>query len=381
MLALNVPLNILIVDSDGKPTVDKVVLKSQSDSYPIDTKWPFKLNARAFGYYRVLYTPARFRSIAIEAAKPNSVFDVGDRFGLVQDAFALARAHFLGLSTALDLLTVFKDLREYYVWASISTALESLTSIWWENQTVVELLNELRRFLFKPIVSELGYKYSADEHPDVPLLRNCAITNASQAKDDNVVNKLRKRFKHFQETKDSSLIPEELQSPIYCTAAEHGGEEEYEFVKSIVENPQTPTQQLAAIAAMCSTENRDRILATIDYTTNKARDQDAHHFVIELMKNPKVKRQYVEYFKENYDMIYKKFKDGFSIGVLIRLTFRPLTTEKDYEDTKTFFDGKDTSKFSLIIPQVLESIQENKVFIEKPTDDLLNWLENWKKGQ
>ncbi|KIK68750.1 hypothetical protein GYMLUDRAFT_54320 [Collybiopsis luxurians FD-317 M1] len=377
----NVPLNILTVDSDGKPTVDKVVLKSQSDSYPIDTRRPFKLNAGAFGYYRVLYTPARFRSIAIEAARPDSVFDVGDRLGLVQDAFALARAHFLDLSTALDLLTVFKDLREYYVWASVSTTLESLISIWWENQSVVDLLNELRRFLFKPIVSELGYEYSADEHPDVPLLRTCAIINASQAKDDDVVNELRKRFKHFQETKDSSLIPEELQSPIYCTAVEHGGEEEYEFVKSIVENPQTPTQQLAAIAAMCSTENRDRILATIDYTTNKARDQDVHHFVIELMKNPKVKRQYVEYFKENYDMIYEKFKDGFSIGGLIRLTFRPLTTEKDYEDTKTFFEGKDTSKFNLIIPQVLESIQENKVFIEKSTDDLLNWLENWKKGQ
>ncbi|KIK68757.1 hypothetical protein GYMLUDRAFT_54326 [Collybiopsis luxurians FD-317 M1] len=387
----NVPLNILTVDSDGKRTVDKFVLKSQSDSYSIHTKWPFKLNARAFGYCelcasclildlfdtfpaadRVLYTPARFRSIAIEAAKSDSVIDARDRLGLVQDAFALARAHFLGLSTALDLLTVFKDLREYYVWASVSTALESLTSIWWENQPVVELLNELRRFLFKPIVSELGYEYSADEHPDVSLLRTCAITNASQANDDeltrahSVVNELRIRFKPFQETKDSSLIPEELQRPIYSTAVEHGGEEEYEFVKGIVENPQTPTQQLAAIAAMCSTENRDRILSTFDYTKTKARDQDVHHFITELMKNRK---------------IYEKFKDGFSIGNLIKLTFRPLTTKNDYEETKTFFDGTDTSNYALIVPQVLESIQENRIYIEKSTDDLLNWLDNWKKGQ
>jgi aminopeptidase 2 len=376
----NVPLNLLTVNSEGNPRIDKVIMKDRSSSYSVDTKQPFKLNAGTFGYYRVLYSADRFRKIAIDAAKPDSVFEARDRLGLVQDAFAFAGAQIMNLSVALDLLTIFKDLREYYLWSSISTAIETLVGVWWENKAVVDLLNELRKYLFKPIVSELGYVYSADEHPDVSLLRTCAISNASQAKDEDVVNELRKRFKHFQETKDSSLIPEELEGPIYATAVEYGGEQEYLAVQHILENPSTPTQQLAAITAMCGTSDRKLVTSTIEYMTTKAREQDVPHFISGLMKNPAMKRQYVEHFKENYDMIYEKFKDGFLIGAIIKRTFAPLTTNRDYEDTKAFFkDGKDTSRYALSVSQVLDCIQENMVYIESSTDDLLLWLEQWKK--
>ncbi len=53
---------------------------------------------------RVLYTPARLAGIASEAAKPDSIFSLGDRMGLVQDAFALGKAGYLSLSSALNLV-------------------------------------------------------------------------------------------------------------------------------------------------------------------------------------------------------------------------------------------------------------------------------------
>jgi hypothetical protein len=53
---------------------------------------------------RVLYTPARLAIIASEAAKPDSIFSLGDRMGLVHDAFALGKAGYLSLSSALNLV-------------------------------------------------------------------------------------------------------------------------------------------------------------------------------------------------------------------------------------------------------------------------------------
>ncbi|KAF9077341.1 leucyl aminopeptidase [Rhodocollybia butyracea] len=377
----NVPLNILTTDSEGKPAINNVVLKDRSNSYAVDTRKPFKLNARTFGYYRVLYTPERLRQIGIEAIKSDSIFDVRDRLGLVQDAFALAGAQLASLSSALDLLTIFKDTREYYVWASVSTALEALATVWWENEKVTNLLNAFRRFLFKPIVSELGYQYSAEEHPDISLLRTCAIVNASKGKDEEVITELRARFKRFQTTQDRSMIPEELQESIYIAAVEYGGEEEYLTMKGIIENPNTPTEQIAAIKAMCSVNDTKLGASTIEYMSTKARDQDVMQFIWGLMKNLRMKRQYIKHLKENYDAIYEKFKDGFGISGVIQ-TFGLLTTKEDYEDTKAFFaDGKDISRYALSVPQVLDSIQESIVYIENSTDDLLDWLESWKKGQ
>jgi aminopeptidase 2 len=52
----------------------------------------------------VLYTPTRLAAIASEAAKPNSIFSLSDRIGLVHDAFALGKAGYLELSAALNLV-------------------------------------------------------------------------------------------------------------------------------------------------------------------------------------------------------------------------------------------------------------------------------------
>lgn len=52
----------------------------------------------------MLYAPTRLAAIASEAAKLDSVFSLGDRIGLVHDAFALGKAGYLALSAVLDLV-------------------------------------------------------------------------------------------------------------------------------------------------------------------------------------------------------------------------------------------------------------------------------------
>ncbi|KAE9396723.1 hypothetical protein BT96DRAFT_966398 [Gymnopus androsaceus JB14] len=387
----HVPLNLLTVDSQGKASIDKIVLKSRTESYSVNLQQPFKLNAGTFGFYRVLYTPERFRQIAIDAARPNSVFNAGDRLGLVQDAFAACQCT---INEAKQRTGSFDGVQRHtrilYL-VLYFNALQSLSTAWWENDKVMHLLNEFRRFLFKPIASELGYEYSADENPDISLLRTCAISNLVSARDEELSNvlhcqiQLYTRFKHFHETRDSSLIPEELQGLIYTAAVRSGGEDAYLAIQQIIKDPRTPTEQLAAmqvlLEAMCTAEQTNLILSTIDFMGTQ-RDQDYTHFVVGLMKNQNAKRLYVEHFKKTYNEIHEKLKDGFSIGQIVESTFIPLTSEKDYKDTKAFFeDGKDTSKYALSVPRVLEFIQEKIAFIENSTDDLLNWLENWKERQ
>jgi hypothetical protein len=57
---------------------------------------------------RVLYTPERLSKIAEEASKPDSAFNLDDRMGLVQDAFALSQAGFAKLSSSLTLVNLWK---------------------------------------------------------------------------------------------------------------------------------------------------------------------------------------------------------------------------------------------------------------------------------
>ena len=58
---------------------------------------------------RVLYSPERLVKIGREAAKASSPFSVEDRIGLVDDAFALSKASYSDVSSALALTDVLRN--------------------------------------------------------------------------------------------------------------------------------------------------------------------------------------------------------------------------------------------------------------------------------
>jgi aminopeptidase 2 len=60
----------------------------------------------------VLYSPERLDKIAIEAAREDSIFSLNDRIGLVHDAMALAQAGLAKVSSALNLVNIFRKEKE-----------------------------------------------------------------------------------------------------------------------------------------------------------------------------------------------------------------------------------------------------------------------------
>ncbi|KAJ6532863.1 peptidase family M1-domain-containing protein [Mycena vulgaris] len=99
-----VPLNLLTIDSEGTPNVDKFIFLSERHKFiPLDTSKPFKLNASTTGFYRVLYDSEKLNKLALDAAKR----DLCDRAGLMNDTMALAKSNLAKLSSALILIDGF----------------------------------------------------------------------------------------------------------------------------------------------------------------------------------------------------------------------------------------------------------------------------------
>lgn len=128
-MARTVPLAILTVDNEGKPIINNtVVLDTRETFIPLDLSKPFKLNAGTKGVCeffillcrlspecqldRVLYTPERLEKIAEEASKPNSIFSLNDRMGMVNDSVALAKAGLAPVTGALTLIQGLKNEQE-----------------------------------------------------------------------------------------------------------------------------------------------------------------------------------------------------------------------------------------------------------------------------
>lgn len=132
---------------------------------------------------RVLYTPTRLAAIAGEAAKSDSIFSLGDRIGLVHDAFALAKAGYLALSSTLNLVyelraeeeceglvhagwhcTRLTRRRKVLVWDSIDGSLAGVIGTWWEDDKVTLQLKAFRR-----VRSSLHPVFISNGHVSIPF--------------------------------------------------------------------------------------------------------------------------------------------------------------------------------------------------------------------
>ncbi|KAF9036751.1 hypothetical protein BJ165DRAFT_1532853 [Panaeolus papilionaceus] len=370
----NVPLG-LFSTKDGKASVDhSVILEEREKVIPVDTTQPFKLNAGTAGVYRVLYTPERLAKIAAEAAKENSAFSLDDRIGLVHDSMALSKAGLQKLSSALTLVDLWKNEKEYLVWQGIGEAVGGLVSIWWENPQVVNKLNAFRRKLFAPLVERLGYEYSADDSPDVTLLRTLAITQSAAGRDPNVVKELQSRFQKYLDTGDISSIPADLLKVTFAVAVRHGGSKEFEAAKKSHDKPSTPSEKIAAIYAMGATEDPELAKETLKFMSTKSKDQDIFYFFAGLGANFKTRRLLTSYMQDNYDTLLKRFEGNFSLHYLVTFSSEYYSSMKDYAAIEAFYKDKDTSKYNKALAQALDGIRAKASYIERSNDDLIQWL-------
>ncbi|KAF9533367.1 hypothetical protein CPB83DRAFT_845145 [Crepidotus variabilis] len=370
----NVPLGI-VAEKDGERSVDCSSLLSERVVHvKLDTSKPFKLNAGTSGVYRVLYTPERLATIAAESAEDHSIFSLDDRVGLVHDAFALAKAGLAKISSALTLVDLWKNEKDYLVWSAIGENISALISAFWESPEIVDGLNTLRRALFFPLVLQLGYDYTNDESSDTGLLRTLAISQAANAKEESVVAEIQSRFKHFTDTGDDVRISADLQRTIFSTAVEHGGRSEWEAMVKLHDKHKTPQEKINAIESLCATQDDGLIKETLEFIDNKARDQDVLYFFIALGTNLRARRALTDHFHNNYDILYKRFEDSFAPQHLVTHSSDYYSSTKDLERIEDFFKKKNSTKYELALAQALDGVRARAAFVETSNEDLKAWL-------
>ncbi|KZT44121.1 leucyl aminopeptidase [Sistotremastrum suecicum HHB10207 ss-3] len=376
-----VPLAVLSADASGKASLNRTALLTEREtSLKLDTSKPFKLNGGNVGVYRVLYSSERVDKIAQEAGKESSIFSLDDRMGLLSDGLALAQASLAKTSALLTVVDRLRNEKEQLVWKAVIDALGEVNSLFWLDGTIKENLRELRRSLFAPLVPTVGFTYPSDESVDAAELRTLVITQAALTGDPNVIKELQGRFETYMTSGSLADIPPDLIRITFRTAVKHGGRREWEKMKSIYLDPPTPTLQLAAIAAMCHTQDAKLIEETLKFTES-VRTQDVVYFWSALRMNHGARSELAEYTMSNWDGIYKRFEKGFSqLSRIVAFAFDKLSASGDADKIEAFFKGKDTSAFSMSLAQTLELIKVNAKWRTNSLEDVEQWLVQWKKG-
>ncbi|KAJ7489700.1 leucyl aminopeptidase [Mycena galericulata] len=367
-----VPLNLLTLDSAGNLKIDKSLFLSGREQFSeLDTNKPFKLNASATGFYRVLYTSEKLNKLALQAAKGN----ICDMVALLNDAMALAKAGLAKLSSALTLMDGFAGTTEYIILEGIAANINGLLETWWEHPKIVERLLSLDRSIFVPLVSKLGYEYDSEESSDTAALRTLAVKRAANAGDPTVVAQLQSRFAELM-IGNFSRVPPDLLGQIYMTGVRFGGREEYEHVWKILLTTKSPAEEGQTASAIGAAEDPALMATTLERLLQQ-NDGAVDWLLAALSAQRKSRRPLVRFFKDNYDALHTRFENS-GFEYYSQLPFRILTTQSDYEDTKAFFKTKDTSKFIRSVEQTLETIEGNIKYVQRSTDEINEWFDAWE---
>lgn len=384
----SIPLSLLSIGQDRKPSVNRtVLLDTREKTIELDMSKPFKLNAGTVSMYRVLYlNPKRVGMIAREALKKNSGFSLEDKLGLMIDAIELERTGYpdTKLSSVLDLYEIFRKEEDYCILSTIADGLNHISSVWFQDGDIIRDLDHFRRILFVPIVDQLGMEYpkdSQDEPTERRQMRTLAITQAAHGGEMKVVDHLIKLFKEATKNGDFGTIPADLMRITYRIAVKYGGRKEYDAMKGIALKPVTPQSGVAAMQAMGATLDhgaRDDLWAHI---MKKARNQDLFSYFSGLQANHSSRRFLAEQFKKDYYELEKRTLENFMLQDLVRYAFVALSSERDYEETKAFFKDKNTSTFEMSLNQVLDNIKARGAWVKRSTGDLREWLRNKNKDE
>ena len=129
-----------------------------------------KLNAEQTGFYRVHYDDAAlFGSLC--AAVKSSALSAMDRFGIVNDAFALARASVVSTADVLRLLDSLQGEDSYIVAHSVVSALEKMLHVFY-NEPFTPKLQAFARRVLRPLAGRLGLTVPEGEDHQRTLLRS-----------------------------------------------------------------------------------------------------------------------------------------------------------------------------------------------------------------
>ncbi|KAI0730373.1 peptidase family M1-domain-containing protein [Fomitopsis betulina] len=377
-----VPLSLLTVNDKGDVVINKnAVLDEREKSISLDVNKPWKLNAGTVSFCRVLYSQERLVKIGLEAAKKHSALSIEDRIGLVDDAFALSKAGYADVSSALALADVLRNETEYLVWENIDRNLTLIRSVWWENEEITNAVNEFTSGLFTPLVEKLGYVYSDEDSADTRELRTLAVEAAASARSPKVVEELRSRFAHYMKTGDDSKIPAELEIITYGINVKEGGRAEWDAVRQIAATPKNPTQGISALRGLAQVKDAELVRATWKYTMEEVRVQNLFYIIAILGANPHSRRFLAEQFKKDYELVSKKYEGNYSFQDIVAFCFRNLSSDKDYEDVAEFFKDKDTERFKMKLDQTLEGIQIRSAWVKRSTEDIKKWFASQKSAQ
>uniref|UniRef100_A0A3B4FWC6 Aminopeptidase n=1 Tax=Pundamilia nyererei TaxID=303518 RepID=A0A3B4FWC6_9CICH len=350
-LQWQVPLTVAVGNTSAVCSESLIWINNKTETHRIgqmdDSTWLVG-NINQTGYFRVNYDLQNWKLLIQQLHTNPQIISVGNRAGLIDDAFNLARAGYLPQGVPLQLIGYLPEETSFLPWHAASRALYQLDKL-------LDRTDEYRLFsdyVLKQVASryhQMGWptngpgtegnilqaSYQTEELQRELIMLACSFGNKQCH---------RQAVAYISDwiSSNKNRIPPNIRDIVYCTGVSLMDEDVWEFIWMKFHSSNAVSEKKILLEALTCSDNTFLLnrLLNLSLTSDLVPEQDVIDVIIHVGRNPQGRNLAWRYFREKWDILNARYGEAlFMNSKLISGVTEFLNTERELNEVSETSGG------------------------------------------
>ncbi|CAG5926734.1 unnamed protein product [Menidia menidia] len=384
-LQWQVPLTVAVGNASAVCLESLIWINNKTETHRIgqmnDNTWLLG-NINQTGYFRVNYDLQNWKLLIHQLHTNPQVISVGNRAGLIDDAFNLARAGYLPQGVPLQLIGYLPEEPSFLPWHAASRALYQLDKL-------LDRTDEYRLFsdyVLKQVASryhQMGWPTNGPG-AEASILQASYQTQELQRELIMLACSFGNKQCHRQAvayisdwiSSNKNRIPPNIRDIVYCTGVSLMDEDVWEFIWMKFHSTNAVSEKKILLEALTCSDNTFLLnrLLNLSLTSDLVPEQDVIDVIIHVGRNPQGRNLAWKYFREKWDVLNARYGEAlFMNSKLIGGVTEFLNTEKELNELKEFIQTSGVGA-GPALPRALEIVEGNVRWHRLHRRQFYQWL-------
>ncbi|XP_053505705.1 thyrotropin-releasing hormone-degrading ectoenzyme-like [Ictalurus furcatus] len=344
-------------------------------------------NINQTGYFRVNYDLHNWRLLIQQLMINPTIISVGNRAGLMDDSFSLARAGYLPQNLPLQIICYLSKEDEFLPWHAASRALYQLDKLLdrtedyslFSSYVLKQVELKYHKLDWPKVKAGDSFKqatYHTDELQREVIMLACSFGNKHCH---------RQAMSLVSEwiSSNKNRIPPSIRDVVYCTGVSLMDEDVWDFMWMKFQSSSAVSEKKVLLEALTCSDNTFLLHRLLNASLNSdlVPDQDVIDVIVHVGRNPHARHLAWRYFREKWDELNSRFGEAlFLNSKLISGVTEFLNTQRELDELKDFLQtsaaGASASAFSRALEVVRANVKWHQLYRER----FFQWLRKSSDG-
>ncbi|XP_009802370.1 aminopeptidase M1 [Nicotiana sylvestris] len=323
-----------------------------------------KVNVDQTGFYRVKYDDEL--SARLRYAIESKCLSTNDKYGILDDSYALSMACHQSLLSLLALMASFREELDYTVLSNLISISYKVSRV--AADAVPDLKDHIKLFfinLFQFSAERLGWDPKQGESHLDAMLRGELLNVLAAFGHDETINEAIRRFHIFLDDRNTAVLPPDLRRAVYVAVMQRVDKSDrsgFEALLRVYRETDLSQEKTRVLSSLASCRDPEIILEILNFLLcSEVRSQDCVHGLAVSLEGRETAWKWLQ---DKWDHIHKTYGSGFLLTRFISATVSPFSSYEKAKEVEEFFASRTKPYIARTLKQSIERVHINANWVQ-----------------